>query len=230
MQFIPENMSKTLFITGGNGEIGGAIVDLFSSKGYRVFKPSSRELDCRSKESINEFFDNMNIPEINSFIHCAGINSPKFFNEVTEKSILESFNINTLSFLYISQRMNFLDNESRIVALSSIYGTISRTKRIEYSTSKHALNGMVQTLALELASRNILVNAVSPGFIATKLTFKNNSEEVIKKLICDIPLKKLGRPDYIAELVYFLCSEKNQFITGQNLTIDGGYLIGGFQS
>jgi 3-oxoacyl-[acyl-carrier protein] reductase len=89
---------------------------------------------------------------------------------------------------------------------------------------------MVQSLAIELAHRNILVNAISPGFIETKLTFKNNSPEIIAQLIEGIPLKKLGQPKHIADLTYFLCSEKNSFITGQNIIIDGGYLAGGFQA
>jgi 3-oxoacyl-[acyl-carrier protein] reductase len=133
--------------------------------------------------------------------------------------------------LYIVQHLNklFQDQKARIVAVSSIYGTVARSKRIEYSTSKQALRGIVQSLALELGDRGLLVNAVSPGFIATNLTYKNNSIEVINSLIADVPLKKLGAPKYVADFVYFLCSEKNQFITGQDLIIDGGYLAGGFQ-
>ena len=152
--------------------------------------------------------------------------------EVTPATMFRTVQINTLSFLYITQRLNeYFENENaRLVAISSIYGTISRNRRIEYATSKHALKGMVQSLALELAKRSILVNAVSPGFIATQLTYKNNTPKIIDNLISDVPLKKLGKPEYIAELVYFLCSEKNSFITGQDIIIDGGYLIGGFQS
>ena len=151
--------------------------------------------------------------------------------EVKPGGLLQTIQINTLSFLYITQHLNkyFKDNQARLVAVSSIYGIISRRKRIEYATSKHGLKGMVQSLALELAERNILVNAVSPGFIGTQLTFKNNPPEVISNLIADIPLKKLGKPEYVSELIYFLCSEKNSFITGQDIVIDGGYLTGGFQ-
>jgi len=223
---------KKLFITGGNGEIGKAIADLFRLNGFKIIAPSSKELDCSNNESISEYFKNFTSTEINAFVHCAGINNPKEFLEVTPDTILKTLQINTLSFLYITQHIdpNFIFGKSRIVAISSIYGTISRNKRIEYSTSKNALRGMVQTLALELGERNILVNAVSPGFIATQLTYKNNSQAVIDGLIEDVPLKKLGEPAYIAELVYFLCSEKNQFITGQDIIIDGGYLTGGFQS
>jgi 3-oxoacyl-[acyl-carrier protein] reductase len=223
---------KNLFITGGNGEIGKAIAEVFSSQGFSVMAPSSKDLDCSDNNSIDNFFKKNKPTSVDAFVHCAGVNSPKPFTESTPDTISRTVQINTLSFLYITQRLNsvFQENHTRIVAISSIYGSISRNKRIEYATSKHALNGMVQSLALELAPRKILVNAVSPGFIATKLTYKNNSPEIIDGLIANVPLKKLGEPGYIAELTYFLCSEKNQFITGQNIIIDGGYLAGGFQS
>lgn len=223
---------KNLFITGGNGEIGGAISALFNINNYNIISPSSTELDCGNVESINKYFHEQSLPNIDAFVHCAGINNPKSFIDIMPDTILQTIQINTLSFLYIIQHLNafFVNSESRIVGISSIYGTISRNKRLEYATSKHGLKGMVQSLALELAQKGILVNAVSPGFIATKLTYKNNTQTVIDDLIADIPLKKLGSPEYVAELVYFLCSEKNQFITGQDIIMDGGYLIGGFQN
>jgi 3-oxoacyl-[acyl-carrier protein] reductase len=220
-----------LFLTGGNGEIGKAIAKVFSDDGYQIIAPSSKELDCSDNVSIANYFRDFNYTSIKAFVHCAGINNPKPFTEVTNESILKVFQINTLSFLSIVQNLNkYLTSSSRIVAISSIYGKISRNKRIEYTTSKNGLKGMVQTLALELGGRGILVNSVSPGFIATGLTYKNNSAEVIDGLIQDIPLKKLGKPEYIGELVNFLCSDKNNFITGQDIVIDGGYLTGGFQS
>ncbi len=223
---------KTLFITGGHGEIGKAVVKSFSENDFLIISPTSKELDCSKNESIDAYFKNFKQTDINAFVHCAGINNPKTFLEVKPATIMQTIQVNTLSFLYIMQHLNdFLLNDStRVVAVSSIYGTISRNRRIEYATSKHALKGVVQTLALELAKRGILVNSVSPGFIATQLTYKNNSAETIAALISDVPLKKLGKPEYIAELIYFLCCEKNNFTTGQDIIIDGGYLAGGFQS
>ncbi|HEY5824300.1 MAG TPA: SDR family oxidoreductase [Cyclobacteriaceae bacterium] len=222
---------KRIFITGGRGEIGQAIINVFSENQYEIISPTSQELDCSNNESISNYFKNFNGESINAFVHCAGINNPKSFLEVTPDTIFKTIQINTLSFLYLIQKLNpyFINEMSRVVAVSSIYGNISRSKRIEYATSKHGLKGMIQTLALELAERTILVNSVSPGFIATKLTYKNNSAETIANLLADVPLKKLGKPEYIAELIYFLCSEKNNFITGQDIIIDGGYLAGGFQ-
>lgn len=222
---------KNLFITGGNGEIGNTIANLFKNMSFNIIAPSSTELDCSNNSSINKYFADFKYDSIAVFVHCAGINNPKTYLEVKPGTIDRTVQINTLSFLYIIQHLSKLfDSSGRIAAISSIYGTISRKRRIEYSTSKHGLKGMVQTLALEMAEKGVLVNSVSPGFIATQLTYKNNPQEVIDGLIADVPLKKLGEPAYIAELVYFLCSEKNQFITGQDIIIDGGYLTGGFQS
>lgn len=225
-------MMKSIFITGASGEIGSAVAAVFSSNGYAIITPSSKELDCSNNGSIQDYFQHFESISISAFVHCAGINNPKFFMDSTPETISKTIQVNTLSFLFIAQQLykNLQKNESRLVAISSIYGSISRNKRIEYAASKHGLKGIVQTLALEMAKDGILVNSVSPGFIATKLTYKNNSAEVIEGLIQDVPLKQLGKPEYIADLIYFLCSNKNQFITGQDIIIDGGYLTGGFQN
>jgi len=220
---------KVLFITGGNGEIGRSIVNNF--KEYIIFSPSSREMDCSEIVSIRNYIKRAGINKIDILIHCAGINNPKSIKDITEKSIEKTMKINTFSFLYIIQELSkyFVDNKTKVVAISSIYGSISRTGRLEYTTSKSALNGIVKSLALELAPRGIIINSISPGFIATKLTFKNNSKPIVDEIISKIPLGRLGMPGEIAWYVKMLCSSRNKYLTGQNLIIDGGYIIGGFQ-
>ena len=93
--------------------------------------------------------------------------------------------------------------------------------------SKHALVGAVKTLALELAADGVLVNSVSPGYIDTKLTRANNDSATIARLEAAIPLGRMGSPDEIAELVFFLASDTNRYISGQDLVIDGGFSIDG---
>jgi len=95
--------------------------------------------------------------------------------------------------------------------------------------SKHALQGAVKTLAIEWAPLGVLVNAISPGYISTKMTYKNNSAETIARFIAGIPLGRLGTPEDIAEVASFLCSSNNRYLTGQDLVVDGGFSIGGFQ-
>jgi 3-oxoacyl-[acyl-carrier protein] reductase len=220
---------KYLFITGGNGEIGKSIISQFQD--YIVYSPSSKEMDCSDVNSIRNYILNTRINNIDVFIHCAGINNPKPYIDSTENSILNTMKINTLSFLYITQELSkyFIDDKTKILAISSIYGSISRVGRLEYNASKSALNGMIKSLALELAPKGIVVNSIAPGFIETSLTFKNNSTETVEQIISNIPLGRLGQPTEIAWYVKLLCSSQNTYLTGQNIIIDGGYLIGGFQ-
>jgi 3-oxoacyl-[acyl-carrier protein] reductase len=114
----------------------------------------------------------------------------------------------------------------RIVNISSIYSIISRKGRAAYSASKAGLNGFTRTAALEYAGEGILVNSVCPGFVDTDLTRQNNTREQLAELTNHVPLRKLGSPDEIANFVYFLGSEQNQFITGQTIPIDGGFTTG----
>ena len=114
--------------------------------------------------------------------------------------------------------------------ISSLYGTTSRVERLPYTLSKHALNGIVKNLAIELSENGVLVNSISPGYINTKMTYINNTKEQINKLERLIPLKRLGKPDEIAELAFFLCSPKNTYINGQDIVVDGGFSVGGFYS
>jgi 3-oxoacyl-[acyl-carrier protein] reductase len=80
-----------------------------------------------------------------------------------------------------------------------------------------------------LSSSVVTTNSISPGFIETSLTFKNNTQSTIGEILNNIPLNRLGQPIEIAEFAHFLLSEKNTFLTGQDIIIDGGYLAGGFQ-
>lgn len=220
---------KTLFITGGHGEIGSAIRIAFAD--YTIISPRSTEMDCSSIDSIKTFIAQCDITHIDVFIHAAGMNIPKSYTDVRAESLERSMQINAFSFLYVIQALSayFIDNTTKIVAISSIYGSISRVGRLEYNASKEALNGMVKTLALELAPKGIVVNAISPGFIETALTYKNNTKDTIAEIVAHIPLGRMGQPNEIAKFAHFFTSEQNTFMTGQHVIMDGGYLIGGFQ-
>jgi 3-oxoacyl-[acyl-carrier protein] reductase len=110
-----------------------------------------------------------------------------------------------------------------------LYGFLARKGRLPYVISKHGLLGAVRTLAIELAKYNILTNAVSPGYINTKMTTKNNSPEKINELVQGIPQRRLGKPEEIAKVVNFLVNDDNTYINGQDIVVDGGFSIGGFQ-
>lgn len=220
---------KKVFITGGNGEIGSSIVEIFKNNGYKVISPNSKELDLRDSKLIDEYFNHNNNFDI--FIHCAGINNPSLIEDLDFNNIKETMQINTFSFYEILKKLMPYQkiNGGYILAISSLYGQISKAGRAAYAMSKHALIGLIKTAAIELGRYNIKVNAISPGFVDTNLTRKNNDSNKIKFLEEGIPLGNMAKPTDIANVAYFLCSEKNTYITGQDITVDGGFICGGFQ-
>ena len=222
---------KRLFLTGARGDIGSAIKEVFESSGYDVIAPSSSELDLEKTYEIKNYFKDMDC-DFSAIVHCAGFNSPKKLGNLTVEDIEKTARINYLSSYELVKILTpkmIEKKQGKIVAISSLYGSVARVGRLAYTSSKHALNGCVQNLACELAKDNILVNCVSPGFVNTKMTAKNNSEEKIKQMIEKIPMNRLAAVEEIANAVYFLCSEKNSYITGQNIIVDGGFMASGGQ-
>ncbi len=221
----------TVFLTGGRGDIGGAIYKKFTQSGYDVIAPTSTELNLADSNAIKEFFLN-DTRKYDVLVHCAGVNNPKPFLELAEPDMLHTASVNSLSFFHLVQQiapMMIDKNEGHILAISSLYGSIARKGRLPYVASKHALNGSVKTLACELAESNILVNALSPGFVNTAMTRKNNSCSRIHDIEKKIPAKRMAKPEEIANVAYFLCSKENTYITGQDIIVDGGFMAAGGQ-
>jgi 3-oxoacyl-[acyl-carrier protein] reductase len=111
----------------------------------------------------------------------------------------------------------------RIVNIGSIWSLVSKPGRLAYSVSKDGLNGFTRALAVEVASFNVLVNTVSPGFVNTDLTRQNNTPQEIEEICKKIPMGRLAETQEIARFVSFLCSDANSYITGQCLVMDGGF-------
>jgi 3-oxoacyl-[acyl-carrier protein] reductase len=112
----------------------------------------------------------------------------------------------------------------RIINVASVSGLMGNPGQANYSASKAGMIGLTRTVAVELASRGVTVNAVAPGFIATDMTEKMG-QEMLEKIKAQIPLKRLGVPQDVADLVLFLASDAAEFITGQVLTVDGGLTV-----
>jgi 3-oxoacyl-[acyl-carrier protein] reductase len=110
----------------------------------------------------------------------------------------------------------------RVVNIGSIWIELAMQKRLAYSASKNALHALTKAIIAEYSDKGIICNTVSPGFIGTDLTYQNNSELEIQKIKEKVPLRRLGTPEEIANLVLYLTVE-NSFIAGQNIIIDGGY-------
>ena len=222
---------KRVLLTGGRGGIGSAICQKFTDNGYDVVAPNSQELDLSSLENISTYFQQTK-PEFDVFIHCAGYNNPSELEKVTINEFVKTQNINLNSFVFIIQALipYFKKvKKGHILGISSLYGTISRAKRLPYTVSKHGLVGAMQTVALELGKYNVCCNTLAPGFVDTPLTRKNLTAEEISKISDQIPLGALTTPKEIANTAFFLCSSENTAISGQNIIVDGGFITGGFQ-
>lgn len=205
-----------VFLTGGHGGIGSVIRTSLIEADIEVIAPTSSELDLSKEFDVSEY------PAVDGFIHCAGINNIASYDKVRVDDLYKLFGINTVSFVELSSKLKIKDN-SNIIAIGSLYATATKEGRIQYSMSKHALYGAVKTLALELAHCNTKVNMISPGFVDTPLTRKNNTKERIDHLNKNIPLG-MTNPLEIGKLcVYFI--KHNQAITGQNIVVDGGYSL-----
>jgi 3-oxoacyl-[acyl-carrier protein] reductase len=217
---------------GGNGDIGSAIVTKFQNEGCQVIAPTSKELNLEDRDAVESYLQSHSF-DVDVIIQCAGRNNPKTLPEMTYEDIDKTNDINVISFYRIIQHFASGMRQKKdgyILGISSIYGSYSRKGRLAYAMSKHALNALIKTLALELGPDNIKVNCLSPGFVDTKLTRKNNSPETIRNLVEKIPLGRMASVEDIANIAYFLCSRENNFINGQNIIADGGYSVGGFQN
>lgn len=216
----------TLFITGGHGGIGRAICERFSASGAEVIAPSSKEMNLLDESSISSYLASLGQPA-DIVIHCAGVNILAGIEEADPQTLSRVFQVNLFSFMAILK--HFIPSMrsrhyGRIVGISSLYGIVSRERRIPYSSSKHAVSGLIKSLALETAGENILVNGAAPGYVMTEMTRKNLSQPEIEEITRNIPTGRFQKAEEIADLCCFLCSELNQSITGQIIPVDGGFL------
>ena len=143
----------------------------------------------------------------------------KDFESVIDVNLTGTFNVtrNVIPYM-IKQR------SGRIISLSSVVGVAGNAGQTNYSASKAGIIGFTKSLAKEVASRNILVNAVAPGFIDTDMT-KVLSDSVKEGIHAQIPLRRMGTPREVAKVVKFLSSEDSSYITGQVINIDGGMVM-----
>lgn len=219
--------SPTALVTGGSRGIGAAVVAKLKHDGFTVIAPTRAELDLAELASVEEFarLNATLAPDV--LILNAGENYPELLKDVSTDHWLRTMNVNLNSAFVLlrvfAQQMR-PRRGGRITAISSCYSLRGREGRGPYSASKAALNSLIRTAALEYSSDGLLVNAVAPGFVLTDLTEQNNTDSDIKELEKKIPLGRLATPQEIANLVSFLSSPANSYITGQLIAIDGGFL------
>ena len=237
---------KTIIITGGTRGIGAAMVSAFSGAGANVIITGTKEpsavnldliknnrsiqyhqLDFSSDESVKKFIHTVNeLNKIDVLINNAGVNK---IDTISEISVDDWDWINTVNlrgpFLLTQSVTETMkkQNSGKIINIASIFGVVSKEKRAAYSSAKWGLIGFTKAVALEMASFNVQVNAVSPGFVDTELTRRILGPENMKRLVKTIPQGRLASPDEIANVVLFLCSGLNTYITGENIVVDGGF-------
>ena len=221
-------MKHEVLVTGGSRGIGHEIVRIYQEAGYKVCAPTRKELDLSNPKSVDKFISNNETRDFLIIVNNAGVNYINLIEDVVDSEMYDMMNINLISpmrliraFVPMMKKAHF----GRIVNIGSIWGVISKPGRIGYSVTKHGIQGITKTLALELWKDGILVNTVSPGQTLTELTRKNNSSDAIKQMEIDIPVGRLADPSEIAKAVFFLGNEENTYITGHNLVVDGGLSI-----
>lgn len=217
---------KNALVTGGSRGIGADIVKILSEMGYRVFAPTHAEMDLSNPESVSKYMNNCSDITFDVVVNNAGINDVHSVEDITDEEIKNMMNVNLIAPISIirSAAVNMKKQHyGRIVNIGSIWGLAGKPGRTVYSATKHGIHGVTQTLAVELAPFNILVNTVCPGFTLTELTRKNNSQEQIDEISAFIPMGRMAEPVEQAKVVCYLASENNTYITGQQLAVDGGY-------
>jgi 3-oxoacyl-[acyl-carrier protein] reductase len=234
-------MLKTAVITGASRGIGQATAELFLKKGYAVVgtyhKTKKSELfpgidwvkaDVSDKDDITSLSDYVreHFGGADVLVNNAGIAEQKLFSDITEQDWDNIMNVNAKScFLTCKAFLPYMIRQKRgaIVNISSIWGISGASCEVHYSASKAAVIGFTKALAKETAPSGVRVNAVAPGVIYTDMN-RALSPSDIAAITAETPLCRLGTPQDIARAVYFLCSKEADFITGQVLTVDGGFI------
>jgi 3-oxoacyl-[acyl-carrier protein] reductase len=185
-------------------------------------------VDFTNAESTEAFVEELkSFDKIDICINNAGINRIDYIDETRTRDWDDIISVNLKApFLVIREVGNIMKRNGygRIINIASILGVISKEKRSIYSSSKSGIIGMTMAASNELARYNVLVNAVSPGFVLTDLTKRILDKKEIEALEAQIPAQKLAGPADISNVVLFLASTFNTYITGQNIIVDGGYV------
>ena len=239
---------KCAVITGASRGIGKAIAIKFAKEGANVvlnYRNSEKEaLELKTeldklgsntliiKADVSKFDEAEHLIKeaknafgrVDILVNNAGITKDTLimrmkeedFDDVIDINLKGSFNcLRAISPIMVKQK------EGKIINMSSVVGVVGNAGQVNYSASKAGLIGMTKSLAKEIGSKNINVNAIAPGFIDTDMT-KVLSDEQKKNIISGVPLKRLGQVQDIANLAVFLASEKSNYITGQVIHVDGG--------
>lgn len=244
-------MKKTVFITGASRGIGRAAALCFSKNDYNVAICYNNN-ETAAKKVLSEIADmggNASVfkvdvsdmgqvadaisqvkkcfGSIDVLINNAGIAQQKVFSDITEADWDNMFSVNVKGMFNTCKCVldDMIDKkQGKIINISSIWGISGASCEVHYSAAKSAVIGFTKALAKELAPSGICVNCVAPGVVKTDM-LGSFDEDTLSALAEETPLGRLGTPEDIAETILFLASDKSDFITGQVISPNGGFVI-----
>lgn len=241
---------KTALVTGGARGIGAAICKSLAASGYNVAvnynssEEAAEELKKRLSDitkaeifradvsdslQVNSMFDEIEkaFGGVDILVNNAGVAEQVLFTDITDEQWEKMIGTNlTGAFNCCRRALKYMINnkEGSIINIASMWGEVGASMEVHYSTAKAGLIGLTKALAKEVGPSGIRVNAVSPGVVLTDMMYQFSEED--KRLLADeTPLGVLGDVEDIASAVSFLASEKARFITGQVISVNGGFVI-----
>lgn len=242
---------KIALITGGSRGIGRAIALALAEEGANIaftFKSSAdaaeqvrKEIESKGRKALaiqsdakdingaQQVVDQIikDLQRIDILVNNAGITKDTLLMRMSEQDWDDVLDTNLKSAFNFSKavcRPMMSQREGKIINISSISGVMGNAGQVNYSSAKAGMIGMTKSLAKELASRNIQVNAIAPGFVDTDMTVKLTPQQR-EALLNMIPMKRTAKPEEIANVVVFLASPASSYMTGQVLCVDGGIVM-----
>lgn len=245
------NMDKVAFITGATRGIGKQIALTLSKEGYHIalnYRREGEELDSVKREIEENQVECLAVKgDVSNFEECeelvkqvigkfgkidvlvnnAGITKDMLLMRMKKEDFEQVIDVNLVGTFNVTKNVisdMLKARTGRIINISSVVGISGNAGQTNYAASKAGIIGFTKSLAKEVASRNILVNAVAPGFIETSMT-DVLKEEVKEEIAKNIPLNRMGTVQDVANVVKFLTSDDSSYITGQVIHVDGGMLM-----